>query len=154
STLTSADEKLFRPKIFYLGKTPTQEVYRPLAYYEGLQPVKENVKILRFEAPLNFVTVSAFLDKMSDVLHGDANGQCNSENPENNKATDPEMAAGSSYEELSQRDEITEGENKRRPKSEVTNGGLVIIVDCGAITSIDSMGVEALKEVSCLEKAI
>lgn len=33
-----------------------------------MKPVKNNVKILRFEAALNFVNVTSFLDKMNEIL--------------------------------------------------------------------------------------
>lgn len=56
-----------------MGRTVHREIYKPLAYYPDLKPVNENIEIIRFEAPLNFVTVSAFLGKMSEVLRSDAN---------------------------------------------------------------------------------
>lgn len=56
-----------------MGKTTRREIYKPLTYYHGLKPVNENIEIIRFEAPLNFITVSTFLGKMSHVLRGDAN---------------------------------------------------------------------------------
>lgn len=55
-----------------MGRTVHREVYKPMIYYRDLKPLNENIEIIRFEAPLNFVTVSSFLGKMNEVLHCDA----------------------------------------------------------------------------------
>lgn len=55
-----------------MGKTPSREIYKPLVYYHDLKSVNENIEIIRFEAPLNFITVSTFSDKINDLLRDDA----------------------------------------------------------------------------------
>nr|CDQ00138.1 BMA-SULP-8, isoform a [Brugia malayi] len=64
--------------------------------------------LIYYRAALNFITVSSFLSKMSEVLRSDSREDC----------------------ELQSIKNVT-----------------VIIIDCGAISNIDTMGVEAIKEV-------
>lgn len=50
------------------------------------------------------------------------------------------------YEELLQKEEVKTNNTKQQSWDEVVSPG-VLIIDCGAISNIDTMGVEAIKEV-------
>ncbi|EFO23948.1 sulfate permease [Loa loa] len=144
-TLISVVLREQRPNIFVLGRTAHREIYRPLIYYCGLKPVNENIEIIRFEAPLNFVTVSSFLDKMSDVLRDDANEDHELRCVKNDEMTASKAVAESNYEELLQREVVATNNTKEQPWYEIVSPG-VVVVDCGAISNIDTMGIEAIKQ--------
>ncbi|VBB32499.1 unnamed protein product [Acanthocheilonema viteae] len=134
------------PNVFVMGRTEHREIYKPLIYYHGLKSVNENTEIIRFEAPLNFVTVSTFRDKISDVLRSDATEDYKLQNIRNN-----EMIAASktvtepNYEELLQKEMVMTNNSKQQPLYEIVSP-TVLIIDCSAISNIDTMGVEAIKE--------
>ncbi|VDK63956.1 unnamed protein product [Onchocerca ochengi] len=131
---------------FVMGRTVHREIYKPLAYYPDLKPVNENIEIIRFEAPLNFVTVSAFLGKMSEVLRSDANQDYELQSMKNNQIIVPKTVTQPNYEELSQKEAMVAKSTKQQQSwYEIASPGIVII-DCGAISNIDTMGVEAIKE--------
>lgn len=64
--------RFFRPNMYLMGRTAHREIYKPLIYYRNLKLINENTGIIRFEAPLTFVNVATFCDKINDVLRGDA----------------------------------------------------------------------------------
>ncbi|VIO91442.1 Uncharacterized protein BM_BM7445 [Brugia malayi] len=145
-TLISVVLREQRPNIFIMGRTTIhREIYRPLIYYRGLKPVNENIEIIRFEAALNFITVSSFLSKMSEVLRSDSREDCELQSIKNNEMIVSKTVAEPNYEELLQKEMVMTSNIKRQPSYEVVSPA-VIIIDCGAISNIDTMGVEAIKE--------
>uniref|UniRef100_A0A1I8EGD4 STAS domain-containing protein n=1 Tax=Wuchereria bancrofti TaxID=6293 RepID=A0A1I8EGD4_WUCBA len=145
-TLISVVLREQRPNIFIMGRTTIhREIYRPLIYYRGLKPVNENIEIIRFEAALNFITVSSFLSKMSEVLRSDSREDYELQSVKNNEMIVSETVAEPNYEELLQKKVVMKNNIKRQPSYEVVSPA-VIIIDCGAISNIDTMGVEAIKE--------
>ncbi|KAK6101767.1 sulfate permease family protein [Brugia pahangi] len=145
-TLISVVLREQRPNIFIMGRTTIhREIYRPLIYYRGLKPVNENIEIIRFEAALNFITVSSFLSKMSEVLRSDSREDCELQSIKNNEMIVSETVAEPNYEELLQKEMVMTNNIKRQSSYEVVSP-TVIIIDCGAISNIDTMGVEAIKE--------
>ncbi|VDP11419.1 unnamed protein product [Onchocerca flexuosa] len=134
------------PNIFVLGKTVHREIYKPLMYYPDLKPVNESIEIVRFEAPLNFVTVSTFRGKISDVLRSEVNQDYELQSMKNNQIMVSKTVTQPNYEELSQKEAMVANNTKQQQSwYEIASPGIVII-DCGAISNIDTMGVEAIKE--------
>ncbi|KAM3723649.1 Sulfate permease family protein [Dirofilaria immitis] len=146
-TLISVVLREQRPNIFIMGRAIHHEVYKPLVYYPDLKPVNENIEIIRFEAPLNFLTVSTFLDKMNEVLKSNANQDCELQSMKNNEMIVSKIVTQPNYEELLQKEAmVTNNTKQQQPWYEMASPGIVII-DCGAISNIDTMGIGAIKEV-------
>ncbi|VDN07574.1 unnamed protein product [Thelazia callipaeda] len=134
-----------QPKLFVIGRTSDNRIYKPLAYYEGLEPVNEKIKIVRFEAALSFINVSTFLDQISNELQTDISRNESTKDIKNKEMTVCETDVQANYEKLSQKDEITMESVKQQNWND--NACLSVIIDCGAISNIDAMGIEAIKEV-------
>ncbi|CAG9532109.1 unnamed protein product [Cercopithifilaria johnstoni] len=147
-TLFSVALREQRPNIFIMGRTAHREIYKPLVYYHGLKLANENAKIIRFEAPLNFVTVSTFCDKISDILRADASENCKLQSIKNDeKITTSKTITEPNYEELLQKEVImTNNSNQQQSWCEIVSP-TILIIDCGAISNIDTMGIEAIKEI-------
>ncbi|MCP9259386.1 Sulfate permease [Dirofilaria immitis] len=137
-TLISVVLREQRPNIFIMGRAIHREVYKPLVYYPDLKPVNENIEIIRFEAPLNFLTVSTFLDKMNEVLKSNANQDCELQSMKTHTTELRRIVAKEAM--------VTNNTKQQQPWYEMASPGIVII-DCGAISNIDTMGIGAIKEV-------
>uniref|UniRef100_A0A0R3RQQ9 STAS domain-containing protein n=1 Tax=Elaeophora elaphi TaxID=1147741 RepID=A0A0R3RQQ9_9BILA len=144
-TLISVVLREQRPHIFVMGRTTYREIYKPLVCYNGLKPVNENIEIIRFEAPLNFITVSSFCDKINDILRGDASEEYKLQHVKNDEMISSNRATESNCEELLQKEMVTSNSKQQRLYEIVSP--VTLIIDCGAISNVDAMGVEAIKEV-------
>uniref|UniRef100_A0A915BYJ3 STAS domain-containing protein n=1 Tax=Parascaris univalens TaxID=6257 RepID=A0A915BYJ3_PARUN len=135
------------PKIYSLGRASDYETYKPEERYEMLKPFGDNVKVLRFEAPLHFANITSFMNTMNCCIHLEANENSKSSNENANCASIGEKS-GSTYKELSQKeDPLNEGGNAPSTFAKVDIPNRTIIVDCGAISYIDTMGLDAFQEV-------
>ncbi|EYB84983.1 hypothetical protein Y032_0306g1988 [Ancylostoma ceylanicum] len=99
------------------------------------QHVPEGVSVLKFESPLHFANVTLFIDKISDLI-ASSNAEDFSSPPDCELGPVPKDIASSP-----QKPGLT---NSNVP---ALLSGKAIIVDCSAMAYVDSMGLDALKEV-------
>uniref|UniRef100_A0AC35UFS2 STAS domain-containing protein n=1 Tax=Rhabditophanes sp. KR3021 TaxID=114890 RepID=A0AC35UFS2_9BILA len=116
TVLTIALREQF-PKIFELGTDSKQNYFKPLNNYENLCKASDKVSILKFESPLHFANTTAFTDKITEMIEE----ICSTPTKVLNNV------------ELDQKNDITKYEHS-------------IILDCSAISYIDTMGLESLEK--------
>uniref|UniRef100_F1KXQ4 Sulfate permease family protein 3 n=1 Tax=Ascaris suum TaxID=6253 RepID=F1KXQ4_ASCSU len=135
------------PKIYSLGLASDHETYKPEERYAMLKSFGGSVKVLRFEAPLHFANITSFMNTMNCWIHLEANENSKSSN-ENAKCASTEEKGGSAYKELSQKeDPLNESGNAPSTIAKVDIPNRALIVDCGAISYVDTMGLDAFQEV-------
>ncbi|MFH4983992.1 hypothetical protein AB6A40_010701 [Gnathostoma spinigerum] len=132
------------PKVFHIGKARSDNIFKPIYRYSDFDGLPSNITIVRFEAPLHFVNVARFGEAINELIQLEPTD----ENCNNTKAEER-----TSYKELAQKEstvismegnEITGSEQIISTKRKKRR---FIIVDCGAISIIDVMGIEALRHV-------
>ncbi|CAJ0588414.1 unnamed protein product [Cylicocyclus nassatus] len=96
------------------------------------QHVPDGVSLLKFESPLHFANVTLFTDKISELIA--------SVKEEKNRATSENGQVSISLAPTTQNSSTT---NVSIP---ALLSGRAIIVDCSAMSYVDSMGLDALKE--------
>ena len=117
-TLLTVIFRVQRAKPVFLGRVPGTEIYRDVSKYRKLESF-QGISILRFDAPLLFVNSSNFVSSvMKSILKDDEN-----------------------YEECETDDDEFD-ELPRKSKYQNT----FLIVDFSAVSQIDHMGVEAIRE--------
>ena len=111
----------------------------------GLSPVGERVTILKFNSPLHFANVSKFTSAVSELY---TDGREASASPTTISSEKP-IVKSNEYIAAS----LGENNEKRRDSFDSVKEALykeqktVIILDCSAIAYVDTMGVDALREV-------
>ncbi|KAK0415470.1 hypothetical protein QR680_011958 [Steinernema hermaphroditum] len=123
------------PKMYNLAMTPNKTIFKSASAYKGLMKLPENLEILKFDSPLHFVNVTKFIEQVGEMMNSDAIIDVVVDSNKRASTVSVELTAhGDNYKPLAQNDE------RVAPQK-------TLIIDCTSIAYVDTMGVEAFKEV-------
>ncbi|VDK18950.1 unnamed protein product [Anisakis simplex] len=136
------------PKMYWLAQATDQETYKPKERYSSLKSFDDNVKVLRFESALHFANVTSFLDTVNELMHSEDDEHSELSSIKQVTTESMDQSNGSEYKQLPLKEissSVDDETTERSVKVEIANR--ILIVDCGAVSYIDTMGLDAFKEI-------
>uniref|UniRef100_A0A914CTY9 STAS domain-containing protein n=1 Tax=Acrobeloides nanus TaxID=290746 RepID=A0A914CTY9_9BILA len=128
------------PKVYHLFANTSRDIFKPAEIYQGLAPVGDRVTILKFNSPLHFANVSKFTSAVNELFSDGRDESVSPTTISSEKQSDEYLTTtflnGHSEKKRGSFDSVKEALFKDKK----------LVLDCSAISYVDTMGVDALRE--------